>query len=52
MQDIVIIAAKRTPVGSFLGSYAGTPAHELGRIAIEYRGAFVGRRPHCRRVRR
>jgi acetyl-CoA C-acetyltransferase len=34
MTDIVITAAKRTPVGSFLGSFATTPAHELGRIAI------------------
>ncbi len=34
MTDIVITAAKRTPVGSFLGAFAGTPAHELGRIAI------------------
>ena len=32
---IVITAAKRTPVGSFLGAFANTPAHELGRIAIE-----------------
>jgi acetyl-CoA C-acetyltransferase len=35
MTDIVIVAAKRTPVGSFLGAFAGTPAHELGRVAIE-----------------
>ncbi|WP_373488331.1 acetyl-CoA C-acetyltransferase [Blastomonas sp.] len=35
MTNIVITAAKRTPVGSFLGAYAATPAHELGRIAIE-----------------
>jgi acetyl-CoA C-acetyltransferase len=35
MTDVVITAARRTPVGSFLGSYASTPAHELGRIAIE-----------------
>ena len=35
MSKIVITAAKRTAVGSFLGSYATTPAHELGRIAIE-----------------
>ncbi|TPG13012.1 acetyl-CoA C-acetyltransferase [Sphingomonas oligophenolica] len=35
MTDIVITAAKRTPVGSFLGAFATTPAHELGRIAIE-----------------
>jgi acetyl-CoA C-acetyltransferase len=35
MTDIVIVAAKRTPVGAFLGAFAGTPAHELGRVAIE-----------------
>ena len=35
MTEIVITAAKRTPVGSFLGAFAATPAHELGRIAIE-----------------
>jgi acetyl-CoA C-acetyltransferase len=35
MTDIVITAAKRTPVGSFLGSFANVPAHELGRVAIE-----------------
>jgi acetyl-CoA C-acetyltransferase len=34
MTDIVITAARRTPVGSFLGSFATTPAHELGRTAI------------------
>jgi acetyl-CoA C-acetyltransferase len=34
MTDVVITAAKRTPVGSFLGAFAGTPAHELGRTAI------------------
>ncbi|RSU53004.1 acetyl-CoA C-acetyltransferase [Sphingomonas sp. S-NIH.Pt15_0812] len=32
--DIVITAAKRTPVGAFLGAFAATPAHELGRVAI------------------
>ncbi len=35
MTDIVITAAKRTPVGAFLGSFAATPGHELGRVAIE-----------------
>src|SRR6187399_1734960 len=35
MTDVVITAAKRTPVGAFLGSFASTPAHELGRIAIQ-----------------
>jgi acetyl-CoA C-acetyltransferase len=34
MTDIVITAARRTPVGSFLGSFAATPAHDLGRAAI------------------
>jgi acetyl-CoA C-acetyltransferase len=33
--DVVITAAKRTPVGSFLGAFGSTPAHELGRVAIE-----------------
>ena len=32
--DVVITAAKRTPVGSFLGAFASVPAHELGRTAI------------------
>src|SRR5271165_705 len=31
---IVIASAARTPVGSFNGTLAGTPAHELGKIAI------------------
>jgi len=35
MTDVVITAAKRTPVGAFLGAFASTPAHELGRTAIE-----------------
>lgn len=42
MTDIVITAAKRTPVGSFLGSFASTPAHELGRVAIEAALAQAG----------
>jgi acetyl-CoA C-acetyltransferase len=32
---IVIAAAARTPVGSFNGSLASLPAHELGRTAIK-----------------
>ena len=32
---IVIASAARTPVGSFNGTLAGVPAHELGRVAIE-----------------
>lgn len=34
LSDIVITAAKRTPVGSFLGAFGSFPAHELGRQAI------------------
>ena len=35
MTNVVIASAARTPVGSFNGSFANTPAHELGRVAIE-----------------
>ncbi|PWJ18161.1 acetyl-CoA C-acetyltransferase [Jannaschia seohaensis] len=35
MTNVVIASAARTPVGSFLGSFANTPAHELGRAVIE-----------------
>ena len=42
MTEVVITAAKRTPVGAFLGSFAATPAHELGRVAIEAALAQAG----------
>jgi len=45
MTDVVITAAKRTPVGSFLGAFAATPAHELGRTAIEAALAQAGVAP-------
>jgi acetyl-CoA C-acetyltransferase len=45
MTDIVITAAKRTAVGSFLGAFTNTPAHELGRIAIEAALAQAGVEP-------
>jgi acetyl-CoA C-acetyltransferase len=32
--DIVIASAARTPVGSFNGAFANTPAHDLGAVAI------------------
>lgn len=35
MTNIVIASAARTAVGSFLGSFANTPAHELGATAIK-----------------
>ncbi len=34
MTNIVIASAARTAVGSFLGSFANTPAHDLGTAAI------------------
>src|SRR5919202_916211 len=34
-QDIVIVGAARTAVGSFNGVFANTPAHELGAVAIK-----------------
>src|SRR5947207_14443052 len=33
--DIVIVSAARTPVGSFNGAFANLPAHELGKVAIQ-----------------
>ena len=35
MQDIVIVAAKRTPIGSFLGSLAPLTAPQLGAAVIK-----------------
>ncbi|MBL0933287.1 MAG: acetyl-CoA C-acetyltransferase [Rhizobiaceae bacterium] len=35
MNSIVVASAARTPVGSFNGAFANTPAHELGAIAIK-----------------
>ena len=35
MEDIVIVSAARTPVGSFNGAFATTPAHELGKVAVQ-----------------
>lgn len=38
MEDVVIVSAARTPVGSFSGAFATVPAHKLGEVAI--RGAL------------
>ncbi|MBT0959486.1 acetyl-CoA C-acetyltransferase [Alphaproteobacteria bacterium KMM 3653] len=35
MTNVVIASAGRTPVGSFLGSFANTPAHDLGAAVLE-----------------
>jgi acetyl-CoA C-acetyltransferase len=45
MTEVVITAARRTPVGAFLGSFATVPAHELGRVAIESALAQAGVAP-------
>jgi len=42
MTDVVITAAKRTPVGSFLGAFATTPAHELGRVPRRGESVTIG----------
>ena len=35
MDEVVIVAARRTPIGSFLGALAGMPAPQLGAVAIK-----------------
>ena len=35
MTNVVIVSAARTAVGSFNGSFAATPAHELGAAVLE-----------------
>ena len=35
MDDVVIVSAARTPVGSFSGAFGAVPAHVLGTTAIE-----------------
>ncbi|WCR12034.1 acetyl-CoA C-acetyltransferase [Paracoccus stylophorae] len=35
MTKAVIVAAARTPVGSFLGSFANIPAHDLGAAVLQ-----------------
>ncbi|MEO0654396.1 MAG: acetyl-CoA C-acetyltransferase [Pseudomonadota bacterium] len=35
MTNVVIASAARTPVGSFSGSFANTPAHDLGAAVLE-----------------
>lgn len=42
MSDAVIVGAKRTPTGKFMGVLSSLPAHQLGRIAIEAALAQAG----------
>jgi acetyl-CoA C-acetyltransferase len=41
-ESIVVASATRTPVGAFNGSFANTPAHELGAIVIKEALARAG----------
>ncbi|MDE2459378.1 MAG: acetyl-CoA C-acetyltransferase [Rhodospirillales bacterium] len=45
MDDIVIVSAARTPVGSFNGSFSATPAYRLGEVAIKAAIARAGLSP-------
>ena len=45
MDDIVIVAAARTPVGSFSGAFGALPAHTLGAEAIKAAIARAGLSP-------
>ncbi len=45
MQDVVIAAARRTPIGKFLGSFADVSAAELGGVAVRAAIASVGLQP-------
>jgi len=40
--SVVVASAARTPVGSFNGAFANTPAHELGAVAIREALARAG----------
>ncbi len=45
MDDVVIVSAARTPVGSFNGAFAAVPAHVLGTAAIQAAIARAGLEP-------
>jgi acetyl-CoA C-acetyltransferase len=45
MEDIVIVGAARTPVGSFNGAFASVPAHDLGTVAIRAALSRAGLEP-------
>jgi acetyl-CoA C-acetyltransferase len=45
LEDIVIVSAVRTPVGSFLGTLSSLSAHELGAVAIKAAMTRVGLDP-------
>jgi acetyl-CoA C-acetyltransferase len=45
MEDVVIVSAARTPVGSFNGAFASVTAHDLGSTAIRAAIARAGLEP-------
>ena len=45
MEDVVIVSAARTPVGSFNGAFAATPAHVLGTVALKAAMERIGMDP-------
>jgi len=45
MDDVVIVSAARTPVGSFSGAFVGTPAHVLGTNALSAAISRAGLQP-------
>jgi acetyl-CoA C-acetyltransferase len=42
MTNVVIVSAARTPVGSFNGAFASTPAHDLGTAVLQAAVARAG----------
>ncbi len=45
MEDVVIVSAVRTPVGSFNGAFATVAAHDLGTIAVREAVSRAGLQP-------
>jgi acetyl-CoA C-acetyltransferase len=41
-QNVVIVGARRTAIGSFLGQFTGTPTPQLGSAAIAGALAHAG----------
>jgi len=44
-QEVYIVAAKRTPVGSFMGALANVPAPQLGAVAVKAALEQAGLKP-------
>ena len=45
MEDVVIVSAARTPVGSFNGAFTAVPAHALGTVALKAAMERIGMDP-------